>query len=49
MRVAMAFLFGVIIAEPIVLRVFQTAIEQHIRDGREHAVRELANRLERRR
>ena len=49
MRIAMAFLFGVIIAEPIVLRVFQTAIEQHIRDGREHAVRELANRLERRR
>ena len=45
MRVAMAFLFGVIIAEPIVLRVFQTAIEQHIRDEREQGLADLRSKL----
>lgn len=45
MRIAMAFLFGVIIAEPIVLRVFQTAIEQHIRDEREQELADLRGKL----
>jgi len=45
MRVTMAFLFGVIIAEPIVLRVFQTAIEQHIRDEREQELADLRSKL----
>lgn len=45
MRVTMALLFGVIIAEPLVLRVFQTAIEQHIRDEREHQLADLRSKL----
>src|SRR5262245_5868970 len=45
MRVTMALLFGVIIAEPLVLRIFQTAIEQHIRDEREHQLADLRSRL----
>ncbi|MEV5414037.1 DUF4407 domain-containing protein [Thermopolyspora sp. NPDC052614] len=39
-RLLMAALLGVVIAEPLVLRVFETAVEQHVKDGREQA-REL--------
>ncbi|MEV0268823.1 DUF4407 domain-containing protein [Hamadaea sp. NPDC050747] len=45
MRIGMAVLFGIIIAEPLVLRVFQTAVEQHIRDERAAQLAELAGRL----
>ncbi|WP_051366957.1 DUF4407 domain-containing protein [Hamadaea tsunoensis] len=45
MRVAMAVLFGIIIAEPLVLRVFQTAVEKYIQDERTQALADLAGRL----
>ena len=45
MRVAMAVLFGIIIAEPLVLRVFQTAVEKHIQDQRAQDLADLAGRL----
>lgn len=45
MRVAMAVLFGIIIAEPLVLRVFQTAVEKHIQDQRTQDLADLAGRL----
>jgi hypothetical protein len=32
-RLMLATLFGVIIAESIVLRVFETAVEQHVQDA----------------
>jgi hypothetical protein len=44
-RLVVAMLFGVIIAEPLVLRVFQTAIEQQISDERDQQVRELRSQL----
>jgi hypothetical protein len=47
MRVAMAVLFGIIIAEPLVLRVFQTAVEKHIQDQRVQDLTDLAGRLKR--
>jgi hypothetical protein len=34
MRLALSVMFGLIIAEPLTIRIFQTAIEQHIRDER---------------
>jgi hypothetical protein len=34
MRLALSIMFGLIIAEPLTIRIFQTAIEQHIRDER---------------
>jgi hypothetical protein len=37
-RFMLATVFGVIIAEPLLLGVFHTAIEQRIRDDREHAI-----------
>ena len=37
-RIALAVLFGVIIAEPIVLRVFQTAVEQRVLEDRQQAL-----------
>ena len=45
MRVLMAVFFGVIIAEPLVLRIFQTAIEQHIRDERQQELADLRSKL----
>lgn len=47
MRIGMAILFGIIIAEPLVLRVFQTAVEKHIQDERAAQLAELAGRLQR--
>jgi hypothetical protein len=44
-RLLVAFVLGIIIAEPIVLRVFQTAIEQHVRDVRELQVADLRSRM----
>jgi hypothetical protein len=46
MRLVMAFLFGVIIAEPLVMRVFQTAIEQNIRDARSQQLADIRSKLE---
>ncbi|MEV4767949.1 DUF4407 domain-containing protein [Micromonospora humida] len=34
MRLTVALMFGFIIAEPLIMRIFETAIEQHIRDER---------------
>ena len=42
-RLLLAAFFGLIIAEPVVLRVFQTAIEQHVGDSRDASVRGLAS------
>lgn len=42
-RLALAAVFGVIIAEPLVLRIFQTAIEQHVQDGRADDLRVLGS------
>lgn len=42
-RLVLAAFFGLIIAEPVVLRIFQTAIEQHVDDGRDASVRQLAS------
>ncbi|TDQ04759.1 DUF4407 domain-containing protein [Labedaea rhizosphaerae] len=44
-RFVLAFMFGVVIAEPLVLRVFETAIEQHITNERSDAVRDLESSL----
>jgi Domain of unknown function (DUF4407) len=44
-RLMLATLFGVIIAEPIVLRVFETAVEQHIQDSRTQQLAELRDQL----
>lgn len=45
MRVLMAFFFGVIIAEPLVLRIFETAVLQHVADQRTESLAQLAGRL----
>ncbi|BCJ72423.1 hypothetical protein CS0771_19670 [Catellatospora sp. IY07-71] len=45
MRVLMAVFFGVIIAEPLVLRIFETAVVQHVADQRTEALAQLAGRL----
>ena len=44
-RVLMAVLFGIIIAEPLVLRVFQTAIVAHIQDERTADLAKLQTNL----
>ncbi len=44
-RLALAFFFGIVIAEPLVLRVFEPAIEQHIRDQRQQDVQNLTGLL----
>lgn len=44
-RLMLATLFGVIIAEPIVLRVFETAVEQHIQDSRTQQLAQLRDQL----
>lgn len=40
-RLALAFAFGVVIAEPLVLRIFETAIEEHVQQGRADEVAAL--------
>src|SRR5262249_25547577 len=37
-RIILAVIFGVIIAEPLLLGVYNSAIVKHIRDGRQHDV-----------
>jgi hypothetical protein len=44
-RLLVAVCFGVVIAEPLVLRVFEPAIEQHIRDQRDQQLRDLTSVL----
>jgi hypothetical protein len=44
-RLMVAIVLGLIVAEPIVLRVFQTAVEQHIKDERNQDVANLAGKL----
>jgi Domain of unknown function (DUF4407) len=44
-RVALAVFFGIVIAEPLVMRVFQTAIEQHIRTERQQELTNLGSLL----
>jgi hypothetical protein len=46
-RLLVAVLLGFVIAEPVVLRLFQTAVEQHINDERDRQVRELVDGLAR--
>lgn len=44
-RLMLAALFGLVIAEPIVLRVFETAVEQHVQDGRTKQLAQLRDQL----
>jgi hypothetical protein len=44
-RMVLAFLFGCVIAEPLVLKVFESAIEKHIKDERQADLRLLASTL----
>jgi hypothetical protein len=44
-RLVLAFFFGVVIAEPLVLRVFEPAIEQHINDQRQQDAQNLGSLL----
>lgn len=44
-RLLVAALLGMVIAEPLVLRVFETAVEQHVKDGREEARELVRTRL----
>jgi hypothetical protein len=44
-RLAIAAVFGVVIAEPLVLRVFQTAIVSHVRQQRQEAIDNLRTAL----
>jgi hypothetical protein len=46
-RLALAFAFGVVIAEPLVLRVFETAIEEHVHQERAREVAVLESALTR--
>jgi hypothetical protein len=45
MRLALAIMFGFIIAEPLTIRIFQTAIEQHIQDERTQQLDTLRSTL----
>jgi hypothetical protein len=45
-RVTLAVLFGVVIAEPLVLRVFQTQIEHQVRTDRAQTLRTLETKLQ---
>ncbi|GHJ50209.1 hypothetical protein Cs7R123_75510 [Catellatospora sp. TT07R-123] len=45
MRVLMAVFFGIVIAEPLVLKIFETAVVQHVADQRTEHLAELAGRL----
>jgi uncharacterized protein DUF4407 len=44
-RLVLAFLFGCVIAEPLVLKVFEAAIEKHIKDERQADLRLLESKL----
>ncbi|WP_234439092.1 DUF4407 domain-containing protein [Streptomyces sp. NRRL B-3229] len=44
-RLLIALLLGAVIAEPLVLRIFQTAIEEHVADERTNAIDELRTDL----
>lgn len=46
-RFVLAFFFGVIIAEPLVLRIFESEIEQHILDERQVELQSLTSSLSR--
>ncbi|MEV0979758.1 DUF4407 domain-containing protein [Streptomyces sp. NPDC049915] len=45
MRLLIALFVGVVIAEPLVLRIFQTAIEKHVADERSGAIDQLRTNL----
>jgi hypothetical protein len=45
MRLLIALMLGAVIAEPLVLRVFQTAIEEHVADERTDAIDRLRTNL----
>lgn len=45
-RGVIAILFGIVIAEPLVLRVFQTQIEHEVRTERADAIRQLQTHLQ---
>ncbi|WP_244409854.1 DUF4407 domain-containing protein [Streptomyces albofaciens] len=45
LRLLIAFFLGTVVAEPLVLRVFQTAVEEHVRDQRHAAVDRLRSDL----
>jgi hypothetical protein len=42
-RLLLAAFFGIIVAEPLVLRIFQTAVEQRVEDGRASSLQVLAS------
>ena len=44
-RLAIAAVFGIVIAEPLVLRVFQTGIDSHVRQERQEAIDRLQTAL----
>lgn len=44
-RLVIALMLGTVIAEPLVLRIFQTAIEEHVADERTDAVDQLRTNL----
>ncbi|MGW7350052.1 DUF4407 domain-containing protein [Streptomyces sp. NPDC054784] len=44
-RLLIALMLGMVIAEPLVLRIFQTAIEQHVADERTETVDQLRTNL----
>ncbi|MFJ6987524.1 MULTISPECIES: DUF4407 domain-containing protein [unclassified Streptomyces] len=45
MRLLIALMLGAVIAEPLVLRIFQTAIEEHVADERSDALDRLRTNL----
>ena len=45
MRLALSVMFGFIIAEPLTIKIFETAIEQHIRDERSQQLADLRGAL----
>lgn len=45
-RASLAVLFGIVIAEPLVLRIFQTQIEHEVRNDRAEVLRELQTNLQ---
>ncbi|WP_236656424.1 DUF4407 domain-containing protein [Streptacidiphilus jiangxiensis] len=45
LRLTVSLLIGAVVAEPLVLRVFQTAIEQNVEQGRQQALDHLRSEL----
>lgn len=45
LRLMIALLLGVVVAEPLVLRIFATAVEEHITDGRNRDLDQLRSNL----